>query len=90
MKKKRKEKLIAKIRNKNRKHKVKKYVSKYIILDKNMKVKLVEEAKMTSVSEVSKKYGIFINNICRWKKTCDRKRGAGRKITNVRMEEELI
>ena len=89
MKKKRKEKLIAKIRNKNRKHKVK-YVSKYIILDKNMKVKLVEEAKMTSVSEVSKKYGISINNICRWKKTCDRKRGAGRKITNVRMEEELI
>lgn len=55
-----------------------------------MKVKLVEEAKMTSVSEVSKKYGISINNICRWKKTCDRKRGAGRKITNVRMEEELI
>ena len=54
MKKKRKEKLIAKIRNKNRKHKVK-YVSKYIILDKNMKVKLVEVAKMTSVSEVSKK-----------------------------------
>jgi Tc5 transposase DNA-binding domain len=89
VKKKRKEKLIAKIRNKNRKHKVK-YVSKYIILDKNMKVKLVEEAKMTSVSEVSKKYGISINNICRWKKTCDRKRGAGRKITNVRMEEELI
>ena len=89
MKKKRKEKQIAKIRNKNRKQKVK-YVSKYIILDKNMKVKLVEEAKMTSVSEVSKKYGISINNICRWKKTCDRKRGAGRKITNVRMEEELI
>jgi len=38
---------------------------------------------MTSVSEVSKKYGISINNICRWKKTCDRKRGAGRKITNI-------
>lgn len=45
---------------------------------------------MTSVSSVSKKYGISINNICRWKKTCDRKSGAGRKIINVKMEEELI
>jgi transposase len=45
---------------------------------------------MTSVSEVSKRYGISINNICRWKKTCDRKRGAGRKITNIQMEKELI
>lgn len=35
-----------------------------------------------SVTSVAKIYGVSVNNLCRWKKTCDRKVGAGRKVNN--------
>lgn len=35
-------------------------------------------------------YGISINNLCRWKKTCERKVGAGRKVHDKELEEKLI
>lgn len=44
----------------------------------------------TTIAYVSKKYGIATNNLCRWKKTCERRRGAGRKITDAKLEERLI
>lgn len=44
----------------------------------------------TSIAYVSKKYGIAANNLCRWKKSCERRRGAGRKITDAKLEERLI
>jgi len=43
-----------------------------------------------SISAVSKMYGISINNLCRWKKTCERKVGAGRKVNDKELEEKLI
>lgn len=44
----------------------------------------------TSIAYVAKKYGIAANNLCRWKKSCERRRGAGRKITDAKLEERLI
>lgn len=43
-----------------------------------------------TISSVSKMYGISINNLCRWKKTCERKVGAGRKVNDKKLEEKLI
>jgi hypothetical protein len=39
---------------------------------------------MTMV-EVSRKYHVSVNNICRWRKRCDRRSGAGRKVTDMEM-----
>jgi transposase-like protein len=44
---------------------------------------------MTMV-EVAKKYGVSVNNICRWRKRCDRRSGAGRKVTDMEMENNLL
>jgi len=43
-----------------------------------------------SITQVAKIYGVSINNLCRWKKTCERRAGAGRKVTNMEMEKTLI
>lgn len=63
---------------------------KYRILSKEVKQILVDEMERTSLSLVSKKYGVSVNNLCRWKKSCDRRAGAGRKIADRDMEERLI
>lgn len=39
---------------------------------------------------MARKFQISVNNICRWKKGCVRKVGAGRKITNQQLEERMI
>lgn len=31
-----------------------------------------------------------LNNLCRWKKSCSRRSGAGRKVTDSNMEEKLL
>jgi hypothetical protein len=51
---------------------------------------IVRECDNLSLNEVSKKYGISINNICRWRKRCERKSGAGRKVHDPKMEYELL
>lgn len=43
-----------------------------------------------SIATVSKIFGVSINNITRWKKSCERKVGAGRKVTNTHLENRLI
>jgi hypothetical protein len=35
-------------------------------------------------------YGVSINNLTRWKKNCERKAGAGRKVVNAELEGRLI
>lgn len=35
-------------------------------------------------------HGVIINNIRRWKKSIKRKSGAGRKIADLKMENELL
>lgn len=40
--------------------------------------------------EVAKKYHVSVNNICRWRKRCDRRSGAGRKVTDMEMEYKLL
>ena len=42
------------------------------------------------MSHVAKKYGVSINNLFRWKKTCERKKGNGRKIIDAKLEQRLI
>ena len=39
---------------------------------------------------MAKKYNVSVNNICRWRKRCDRRSGAGRKVTDTEMEERLL
>jgi len=45
---------------------------------------------LSTTCEVSRRFNISVNNICRWKKGCARKVGAGRKITNQNLEEKVI
>lgn len=56
---------------------------KYKILDKKVKRFLVKQTELMSIATVSKIFGVSINNITRWKKSCERKVGAGRKVTNT-------
>ncbi len=42
-----------------------------------------------STCNIGKRFNISVNNICRWKKTCERKVGAGRKIINQDLEERV-
>jgi hypothetical protein len=63
---------------------------RYQILDLETKQFLVEQIQATSISAVAKRYGISINNLCRWKKSCERRRGAGRKVKNMALEGRLI
>jgi transposase-like protein len=62
----------------------------YRILSKETKQFMVEEVERTNLSYVSRKYGISPNNLYRWKKHCERKAGAGRKVSDRGMEERLI
>jgi len=50
----------------------------------------VSQTQYMSISSVAKMYGISINNLCRWKKTCERKAGAGRKVNDKNLEEKII
>ena len=63
---------------------------RYKILTEDDKKKIVEETRNSTVIETSRKYGVSVNNICRWRKRCDRRTGAGRKITDVEMEQNLL
>lgn len=58
---------------------------RYNILSEELKRQIVEETKENTVVEIAKKYGVSVNNICRWRKRCDRRTGAGRKVTDIRM-----
>ena len=60
---------------------------RYNILNEEIKRKIVEETRDHTVIEVAKKYGVSVNNICRWRKRCDRRSGAGRKVTDTNMEK---
>lgn len=62
----------------------------YRILSKEAKQFLIEEADRTNLSLVSRKYGISPNNLYRWKKQCERKAGAGRKVSDLQMETILV
>ncbi len=62
----------------------------YQILDKKVKKFLVKQTEVITIAQVSKIYGVSINNLCRWKKSCSRKIGAGRKIMNQLLETRLI
>lgn len=55
---------------------------KYNILSKASKLFLVNQIQYIGVTSVAKMYGVSVNNLCRWKKTCDRKVGAGRKVND--------
>jgi len=43
-----------------------------------------------SFSEVARKYNISVNSLYRWIKSCDRKKGAGRKVNDAELEDRLI
>ena len=45
---------------------------------------------MMAMVEVAKKFHVSVNNICRWRKRCDRRTGAGRKVTDMGMEVQLL
>lgn len=45
---------------------------------------------MMTMVEVARKYHVSVNNICRWRKRCDRRSGAGRKVTDMEMEYQLL
>jgi len=47
---------------------------------------LVYLSTLTTTCEVARRFNISVNNICRWKKGCKRKVGAGRKIVNQDLE----
>ena len=64
--------------------------NKYKILSPKMKKFLVALTSKYTIIEVSKMYGVSVNNICRWKKSCERKVGAGRKISDEEMEKKLL
>lgn len=57
--------------------------AKYQILDKKVKHFLVKQTEFLPVSKVAKMYGVSTNNLFRWKTSCERKTGAGRKIWNI-------
>ena len=46
-------------------------------------------ASKDTTCNIGKRFNISVNNICRWKKTCERKIGAGRKIINQLLEERV-
>lgn len=48
------------------------------------------EAETIGLAKASKKHKVSINNVCRWKRRCERKVGAGRKVSDPDMEEEII
>jgi hypothetical protein len=62
----------------------------YRILSREAKQFLINEVERTNLSYVSRKYGISPNNLYRWKKHCDRKVGAGRKVADQQMENMLV
>ena len=43
------------------------------------------EVEELGLAKVSKKYKVSVNNVCRWRKRCERKRGAGRKVCDPSM-----
>ncbi len=63
---------------------------RYKILSQSEKEYIVHLATKITTCEVARKFNISVNNICRWKKGCARKVGAGRKITNQALEEKII
>ena len=63
---------------------------RYNILDVKVKRFLVNQIKYMRISQVANMYGVSINNLERWQKAIDRKEGAGRKVTDNKMEKKLI
>jgi len=63
---------------------------KYKILTEAEKSYIVYLSTLTTTCEVARRFGISVNNICRWKKGTKRKQGAGRKIVNKDLEQNVI
>lgn len=63
---------------------------RYKILSEEEKKNIVQESQKSTIVDVAKKYGVSVNNICRWRKRCNRRSGAGRKVTDTEMEGQLL
>jgi len=59
-------------------------------LNTELKSFIVQQTQIQSMSKVAKMFGVSINNICRWKRTTERRTGAGRKVTNATLEKKLL
>lgn len=60
------------------------------MLSSSQKAEIVEESYRTSLALAAKKHQVSVNNICRWRKRCERKSGAGRKVHDPSMEDRLV
>ena len=55
-----------------------------------MKMFIIKQTERYSLNQVARMFGVSVNNVSRWKKNCNRKKGAGRKVTNSELEKKLI
>ena len=84
--------LISKNSNdKNYIFKISKRKSKYNILSKEQKKKILKDLKVYSTKYVSSKYNVSIRNLVRWKKLgIERKKGSGRKFKDPYLENKML
>ena len=84
--------LISKNSNdKNYIFKISKRKSKYNILSKEQKKKILKDLKFYSTKYVSSKYNVSIRNLVRWKKLgIERKKGSGRKYKDPYLENKML
>ena len=62
----------------------------YNIKSYEEKMKIVKVANVKGINFAAQKYKVSVNNIHRWKVSCNRRPGAGRKISDPEMESRLI
>ena len=84
--------IISKNSNdKNYIFKISKRKSKYNILSKEQKKKILKDLKVYSTKYVSSKYNVSIRNLVRWKKLgIERKKGSGRKYKDPYLENKML
>ena len=84
--------IISKNSNdKNYIFKISKRKSKYNILSKEQKKKILKDLKVYSTKYVSSKYNVSIRNLVRWKKLgIERKKGSGRKFKDPYLENKML
>ena len=77
--------------DKNYIFKISKRKSKYNILSKEQKKKILKDLKVYSTKYVSSKYNVSIRNLVRWKKLgIERKKGSGRKFKDPYLENKML
>ena len=77
--------------DKNYIFKISKRKSKYNILSKEQKKKILKDLKLYSTKYVSSKYNVSIRNLVRWKKLgIERKKGSGRKFKDPYLENKML